>query len=109
MGGTEAALASLCAGEQGKYWEYHNLLFTGDLPLGLSTYLQYAEELDLDTEALSECIDSQRFAHRIEADYYYARSMGISGTPSFLINGIPVVGAQPLEVFIQIIDAELNK
>lgn len=71
--------------------------------------MQYAEELGLDTEALSECIDSQRFAHRVEADYYYARSMGISGTPSFLINGIPVVGAQPLETFIQIVDAELGK
>lgn len=109
VGGFEAALASLCAGEQGKYWEYHDLLFTGDLAMGRSAYLQYAEELGLDTEALSECIDSQRFAHRVEADYSYARSMGISGTPSFLINGIPVIGAQPLETFIQIIDAELNK
>lgn len=109
VGGTEAALASLCAGEQGKYWEYHDLLFTGGLTLGRSAYLEYAEELELDPEALDECIESQHFAHRIEADYYYARSMGVSGTPSFLINGIPVVGAQPLETFIQIINAELNK
>ena len=109
VGGAEAALASLCVGEQGKYWEYHDLLFTRDLTPGRSAYLQFAEELGLDTEALDECIDSQRFAHRLEADYYYGRSMGISGTPSFLINGIPVVGAQPLEAFIQIIDAELGK
>jgi len=109
VGGFEAALASLCAGEQGKYWEYHDLLFTGDLAMGRSAYLQYAEKLGLDTEALSECIDSERFTYQVEADYTYARSMGISGTPAFLINGIPVVGAQPLEVFIQIIDAELNK
>jgi protein-disulfide isomerase len=107
VGGTEAALASECADEQGVYWEYHDLLFSGGLELVTSAYLSYAEDLDLDMDEFNSCLDEERYADEVEADARYAASLGANGTPTFFINGIPLVGAQPLANFQQIIDAEL--
>ena len=109
VGGFEAALASECAHEQDAYWEYHNLLFSGIYPdLNSEAYLGYAEQLTLDLESFSSCLEEARYTTEVEADAQYAAGLGITGTPTFFINGIPLVGAQPLEVFTQIIDAELE-
>lgn len=108
VGGTEAALASECADEQGAYWDYHDLLFSGGLELGTNAYLTYAEDLDLDMDEFNACMDEERYADEVEADARYAAGLGANGTPTFFINGIPLVGAQPLINFQQIIDAELD-
>jgi protein-disulfide isomerase len=108
VGGTEAALASECADEQGAYWDYHDLLFSGGLELGTAAYLAYAEDLDLDMDEFNACMDEERYADEVEADARYAAGLGANGTPTFFINGIPLVGAQPLVNFQQIIDAELD-
>jgi protein-disulfide isomerase len=108
VGGLESALASECAHEQDGYWEYHNLLFSGTQAPGTEGYLAYAEELGLDAEAFEACLTEGRYADEVEADAMYAAGLGITGTPTFFINGIPLVGAQPLEVFIEIIEAELE-
>ena len=107
VGGFEAALASECADAQDAYWEYHNLLFTGGGEPGKETYLSYAAELGLDEAAFEACFDSQEFADEVESDARYAASLGITGTPTFFINGIPLVGAQPLQTFLDIIESEL--
>jgi len=103
-----AAQAANCAAEQIDYWDYHDALMTGDLGLGREAYTQYADLLGMDQMELLACIDSKRYAGEVEADARYAASLGVSGTPTFFINGIPLVGAQPLAQFSQIIDAELR-
>jgi protein-disulfide isomerase len=109
VGGFEAAIASECADDQGAYWPYHDLLFSdGYAELNREAYLGYAEELELDLEAFTSCLDDQQFADEVESDARYAAGLGVTGTPTFFINGIPIVGAQPFEVFAQIIDAELG-
>lgn len=109
VGGFEAALASECAHEQDTYWEYHDLLFSGAYAeLNNEAYLGYAEQLDLDLETFSSCLEEARYTTEVEADAQYAAGLGVTGTPTFFINGIPLVGAQPLEIFTQIIDAELG-
>jgi protein-disulfide isomerase len=108
VGGFEAAQASECADEQGAFWDYHNLLFTGGGEPGRTTYLQYASDLELDTGAFETCLDEERIASEVETDARYAASLGITGTPTFFINGIPLVGAQPLQTFRDIIESELG-
>lgn len=103
-----AAQAAECAGDQDAYWEYHDALFSGVHGLGNSAYRQYAEELGLDADALMACVDEGRYAEEVQADAQEASSLGVSGTPTFFINGIPMVGAQPLSRFTQVIDEELN-
>jgi protein-disulfide isomerase len=102
-----AAAAANCAREQEMYWEYNELLFDMKLNLGKSTYTHYAEELGLDLGAFTECLDSGRHVDEVEADYEYAVNLGIRSTPTFFVNGIPVVGAQPFESFKKLIDQEL--
>ena len=103
-----AAEAAQCAFEQGKYWEFHNALFRNQQHLGnLDLYSEMAIALEMDQERFSECIESNRYADEVTADFNDARALGITGTPTFFINGRPLVGAQPLEVFVQIIEEEL--
>lgn len=110
VGGFEAALAAECADEQGAFWEFHNLLFSGEFAnLNRDAYAAYAEKLDLDVEDLLACVDEERYSEEVEADARYASGLGITGTPTFFINGIPMVGAQPLEAFIQVIELELGE
>ncbi len=108
VGGFQAAQAAECAGDQGDYYAYHDLLFSGQFEeLNTEAFTAYAEQLEMDPEQLLACIEEGTFAAEIEADARYAASLGVTGTPTFFINGIPLVGAQPIEAFIQIIDAEL--
>lgn len=109
VGGYEAALAAECADEQGAFWEYHDVLFTEGASAGRSSYIQYAEDIGLDSDVLTKCLDEGHYAAEVAADAQFAIDLGATGVPLFFINGIPVVGAQPLEVFIQIIEAELEK
>ncbi|HEY4717972.1 MAG TPA: DsbA family protein, partial [Anaerolineales bacterium] len=102
-----AALAGQCALEQNEFWEYHDLLFSGRLGLSRNTYLAYAGELGLDVDEFEACFDEGRYADAVQADYDFAVGLGVSSTPTFLINGIAVVGAQPFSVFSQIIEYEL--
>jgi protein-disulfide isomerase len=109
VGGFEAAQAAECADEQGAFWEYHDLLFAQGIGEGRSSFIQYAEQLGLDSEALTECFDQGRYAAEVEADAHYALNLGATGVPLFFINGLPLVGAQPLANFVQIIDQELGE
>lgn len=106
--GAAAAQAANCAGEQESYWEYHDALFSGRYALDRSGFERYAVELGLDEAELLACIDSGRYAEEVDEDLRYGASLGVSGTPTFFVNGIPVVGAQPLLRFIEIINRELN-
>ena len=102
-----AAIAADCAGEQGKYFPFHDKLFTGGLSLSRETYIQYATDLGLDLDQFTSCVDTNKFQDAVEANYTFAYNLGIQSTPTFFINGLAIVGAQPYSVFKQIIDQEL--
>jgi protein-disulfide isomerase len=102
-----AALAARCAGEQGKYWEYQDLLFTASPGLSASAYHQYASDLSLDSAKFDDCLSTKRYEKIIEADYQSAAALGIQSTPTFFINGVPILGAESIDAFKQIIDQEL--
>ncbi len=102
-----AAQAADCANEQGKYWEFQELLF--DSGVGSQAYLQYAAQLGLDADKFQQCISSQKYAAEVKADSDYAATLGVHSTPTFFINGVQVIGAQSFEVFQQMIDQVLAK
>jgi predicted DsbA family dithiol-disulfide isomerase len=70
--------------------------------------VRYAAELGLDRAAFTKCLDERRFAAAVEADVAQARALGISGTPTFLINGRQLVGAHPIETFRSVVDEALK-
>lgn len=102
-----AAQAAECAREQGKFWEYHDMLFANQKNLTPPSLVEYALQLDLKAEPFETCLQEQRYAGRVNADLAEGGTVGMSGTPGFFINGIPLSGAQPLENFKRIIDEEL--
>ena len=101
-----AAEAAMCAGEQDAYWPYHDKLFSSE-SLTTATFLQYAQDLSLNVGQFQSCITDQKYKDAIQADSDFAVDLGIRSTPTFFINGLAIVGAQPLEVFQQVIDKEL--
>ncbi|HSG44662.1 MAG TPA: DsbA family protein [Anaerolineales bacterium] len=101
-----AAEAAMCAGEQNSYWPFHEKLFSRDA-LGSSLYVQYAQELGLDLNTFEACIAERRYQEAVQTDLDFAVDLGVRSTPTFFINGLAVVGAQPLDVFKQVIDKEL--
>jgi predicted DsbA family dithiol-disulfide isomerase len=103
-----SAEASRCAGEQGKFWEYHDLLFENQDDVGLDAFNDYAERLSLDTEQFTSCLGSGKFKASIQEDFDEGIRLGITGTPAFFINGIFLNGARPQSEFEQIIDTELE-
>jgi protein-disulfide isomerase len=103
-----AAQAADCAGDQDAYWAFHDALLSGGLDLGRQAYEEYATRLGLNVEVLLGCIDSEKYRAEVEGDARYAAGLGASGTPTFFINGIPLVGAQPLAQFQAVIEKELG-
>lgn len=102
-----AAIASLCADEQGAFWPYHDKLFSDELGLNRDAFIQYAADMELDESAFEACLDSGKFDDTIQEDMDFSLNLGVRSTPTFFINGLAVVGAQPLDVFKQVIDKEL--
>lgn len=101
-----AAEAAMCAGEQDAYWPFHEKLFSSE-ELGNQVYVRYAQDLGLDMKTFESCISERKYQQAVEKDMNFAIDLGIRSTPTFFINGLAVVGAQPLEVFQQVIDKEL--
>jgi len=101
-----AAEAANCAGEQNQYWPFHDRLMGAD-QFGADVYLAYASSLKLDLVKFKECLTSNRFQTAIQNDASFGASLGITGTPTFFVNGIPLVGAQPFSTFKMVIDQEL--
>jgi protein-disulfide isomerase len=105
-----AANAARCAGEQGAaaYWAMHDTLFSRPEEWAVTdsatVFVSYAEELTLDIEVFESCVAENRYAAEIQADLASGQSQGVTGTPTFFINGQKLVGAQPLDSFVSAID-----
>jgi protein-disulfide isomerase len=92
-----AALASECAGEQGKFWEMHDALFEAAPDLSDNKLMNIAKTLKLDDREFSICLSTSKFKDRVLSDFDEAQRLGLLGTPTFFINGQMVIGSQPIE------------
>ena len=109
-----SAEAAYCAGDQGKFWQYHDMLYENQAGENRGAFsrrnlLKFAETLQLDLNQFSDCLDSGKYTEQVKQDQLNAQSSGVQGTPSFLINGILIAGAQPYQTISSVIDAELEK
>ncbi|HXV26863.1 MAG TPA: DsbA family protein [Candidatus Paceibacterota bacterium] len=109
-----SALAAECANEQGRFWEYHDKMFleqakqgNGTVTYGNAELKRWAAEIGLNTGQFNQCLDSEKYGDEVDADFEAGQAAGVSGTPSFFVNGKLLVGAQPFSAFQQAIDAEL--
>ena len=114
----KAAEAAHCAGEEGKYWEMHELLFANQQKLSVDDLIAHSEELGLDKTAFTQCLDDGRYAEGIKVDITHGSQSGISGTPSFILGkvnkdgvvvGDIIKGARPYAVFKAAIEAKLKE
>jgi protein-disulfide isomerase len=103
-----AHMASVCAEEQGKFWEYRDHLFNNQRALKRNYLIGYAKELGLNEESFAHCVDDNRYAERVEADYQEAVRFGMRGTPAFVINRQVVTGAYPYPAFEEAVEEELR-
>ena len=110
---TWAAEAAECAADQDKFWEYHDTLYSSQSGENRGAFnkdnlKKLAQELGLDTQAFNECLDSGKYTSLVQDDTNASSALGVQSTPTFLINGKPVIGAQPFEIFQQTIDSVLK-
>jgi protein-disulfide isomerase len=103
-----AAEASRCALEQGRFWEYHDQLFTAS-KLDKDALIEYARNLKLDDKQFGSCLTSGKYKAEIDKDLQEGRKAGVSGTPGFFINGVALSGAQGEDAFARVIDDELSR
>lgn len=106
-----SALASECASEQGKFWEYHDKLFEEQEKLGQGTVQytiddikQWAADIGLNTAQFNECLDSEKYKDKIEKDLQEAIAAGVNSTPTFSVNGGIINGALPFSSFKAVLD-----
>ena len=110
---TPLALVAECANEQGKFWEMHDKIFSATVAGTSSTstdadYTKWAGELGLDTSSFDSCYTSKKYQKNVDEDTSAGSAVGVSGTPTFYINGKQLVGALPFESFKAIIEEELK-
>lgn len=103
----KAAEAAECADEQGQFWAYHDLIFQHQDALGVANYKRWAAEIGLDTARFNSCLDAGKYTDEVAKDFRDGQAAGVTGTPTFFINGRSVVGALPFEQLASVIDAAL--
>jgi protein-disulfide isomerase len=101
--------AAACAAEGGQFWAMHDRLFANQARLEVADLKRYATEIGLDEQAFAACLDSGRRADRRERDLEEGLHHGVTATPAFFINGRMLMGAQPFEAFVDVIDDELER
>ncbi len=105
----DAALAARAAQAQGKFWEYHDLIYANQSSGNSGGYTEesltaLAEEAGLDVDRFRRALQSARYEAVVQADFEEGQGLGISGTPTFFINGRVLVGLQPLATFEEAIE-----
>jgi protein-disulfide isomerase len=105
----QAAEAARCAAEAGKFWSYHDLLYANSPNVSQENLKSYAKEVGIDVNAFDRCLGSGKFKAVVQRDLIDGAQLGLTGTPTFFINGREVSGNQPVEIFRAIIDEELGR
>jgi protein-disulfide isomerase len=108
-----AAEASECAADQNAFWEYYDKLYVSQAGENQGSFSkdnlkQFAADLNLNAEAFNECLDSGKYTSQVNSETQFGRGLGVSSTPSFLVNTQPLVGAYPFETFEQLIEEGLK-
>jgi len=101
--------AARCAGAEGRYWSYHDRLFAEQPRFERGDLIRYAEEVGLDGQRFARCLDERRYTADVDADLAQASALGITGTPTFVINNQILVGAHPIETFREAIADALQR
>jgi protein-disulfide isomerase len=101
--------AARCAEEQGKFWEYRDLLYKNAPAAGPEQLTMYASQLGMDSGDFKKCLESGKFKAVVQRDEDEGFRLGLQGTPAFFINGRPLSGAQPESEFSRMIEEELNR
>jgi len=105
----KAAEAGQCAHEQGKFWDYHDRLFGNQQALQVESLKKYAADAGLDAAKFGSCLDTAKYAERVQAQMGVGAGLGVNSTPAVFINGRLLSGAQPYETFVAVIDEELER
>lgn len=110
----KAAEAALCAGVQGKFWGFHDLLFEHQPSWsGKQNYREYfrtyAQTLDLDVEQFNHCVESGEMLEVVQQDRHQGKALNVNATPTIFLNNIRIVGARPFSVFAQTIEELLQQ
>jgi protein-disulfide isomerase len=103
-----AAEAPRCAHDQGKFWEYHDVLYANTPRAASEDLRRYAQQVGLDVVKFEQCVSSGVHKAAVQRDIEEGSRLGVTGTPAFFINGRPLEGAQPLEAFVRLIEEELR-
>jgi len=106
---SKAAEASMAAHAQGKFWEMHDILLENQKALDVDSLATYAERLKLDKKKFQAALLNNTYADYVKNDSATAKEFSINGTPTFIINGKEISGAQSVEAFSRVIDAALRK
>jgi protein-disulfide isomerase len=102
-----AARAARCAGEQGKFWEFHRSLMMQKGSMDAGDLKARAKTLELQERAFGSCLASDRHDEAIQAELHQGTELGVTGTPAYFVNGRLLSGSQPVDSFADVIDAEL--
>jgi protein-disulfide isomerase len=105
----KAAEAAHCAGDQGKFWDYHDRLFANQQALAAGDLKRYASDMSLDMAQFNACLDTSKHAERVRSGVEAGNRLGVSSTPTIYINGRALSGAYPYETFVSIVDEELER
>ena len=105
----QAAEAARCADEQGKFWSYHDKLYAGSPKLSPEELKSYAKEVGLNVDSFEHCLTTRKYQAIVQKDLSEGTQLGLTGTPTFFINGREVSGNQPLDIFGARIDEELGR
>jgi protein-disulfide isomerase len=108
-GAERAAEAARCAGEQGKFWEYHDILYAGSGKQTEADLVRHASELSLDAASFADCLRSKRQVSAVARGLADGKQIGVTGTPTYFINGTPLIGARPLSEFVALVERELQR
>lgn len=108
-GATRAAEAAQCAGDQGKFWEMHDRLFSKGGPIAETDLHKFAGEAGVDVALFEQCLSSGRHTATWKASQEAASRLGVASTPTFFVNGRMISGAMPYETFAKVIDEELDR
>jgi protein-disulfide isomerase len=100
--------AARCAGDQGKFWEYHKVLYTGG-PKSGDQLKTVAQQVGLDLASFDACFTSSKYQAAVQKDVDQGKRLAVTGTPTFFVNGRPLIGAQPLDAFVRVIDDEVAR
>jgi len=104
-----AAEASMCADEQGKFWEFHDAIFARNGKLSAGSFAEIGSELGLDGDALGSCMSEKRYADFVQQDFEAGRAAGVTGTPAFFVNGVALKGSRDADELSKIVDSELAR